>query len=391
MRRRSVLALLAAATFTAVLPGAEAGEGAHDAINFALSEFRTVEGSAAAIVVQRAQHGSGPATVDLRTIAGTALEGADFTALDETLTLAPEDSRDVYIPTTEDVTEEPVESFTVKLSNPSSSANLGYPNEARVIITDDDGPSRVSFGAPSFAAFENTLQARVTLVRSGDAGSAASISYSTADGSAIAGRDYKEVTQTVDFEAGQRYKWFYVTLLNDSVAESQKSFNLTLEAVSGTGLEAPSTVAVYINDDDTATAPPSDTKAPFTGFHEPLDGRTYRQSYLGYLLVFYQDNTDGSGVEKVQAGLRKKFRDGTCAWWNGTGFRQRPCTKRLWVTRPANRGDEVALFELAKPLKPSIGTDIRRYTAYSRAIDFAGNVSLANDVGQNQNRFEIKR
>lgn len=79
-----------------------------------------------------------PVTVQYATASGTAVEGADYTAVAGVLTFAPgTTTRTVSVPILDDLVPEPVETFRVDLTAPGN-ATLGDPQAAGT-ITDADG------------------------------------------------------------------------------------------------------------------------------------------------------------------------------------------------------------------------------------------------------------
>src|SRR5687768_5437024 len=93
---------------------------AHDIIFVERTQVFVTESSAeAGIVVERQQHGSGTASVDVTTVGGTALEGADYAATTETLTLQPVDADEFTFSVTGDTEVEGLETVEVELSNPT--------------------------------------------------------------------------------------------------------------------------------------------------------------------------------------------------------------------------------------------------------------------------------
>ncbi|MET0645024.1 MAG: Calx-beta domain-containing protein, partial [Pyrinomonadaceae bacterium] len=87
------------------------------------------------------------ATVDYATVDGTASARSDYTAVFGTLRFAAgETSKSIVVQVTNDRFQEPVESFSVVLSNPVG-VNLGSPSTATVNLTSDDaatGPNPVA-------------------------------------------------------------------------------------------------------------------------------------------------------------------------------------------------------------------------------------------------------
>jgi hypothetical protein len=81
--------------------------------------------------VLRQDDGAFPVTIDYTTVDGTALAGADYTAVTGTLTFpAGETNRTLSIPIFNDVDLEPPESFTVQLANLVGAVTLGWTGPA---------------------------------------------------------------------------------------------------------------------------------------------------------------------------------------------------------------------------------------------------------------------
>jgi hypothetical protein len=112
--------------------------------------FDVSEGAAVNIRVARSGGNSGVASVRFATSAGTADEGSDYVAASGTLTWPNQVSgnRTITIPITDDNAAEPLESFTVTLSNVSG-AVLGPRSSATVNIVDNDAAALSAIGSIS--------------------------------------------------------------------------------------------------------------------------------------------------------------------------------------------------------------------------------------------------
>ena len=75
-----------------------------------------------------------------------------------------------------------------------------------------------------------------TVTRSGTVRGVASITYSTAVGSAVAGSDYQATSGTLVFAANETSKTVSVPTLTDSIVEGNESFSLNLSGATGTTL-----------------------------------------------------------------------------------------------------------------------------------------------------------
>ena len=122
-------------------------------------------------------------------------------------------------------------------------------------------PASVQFDATTATVSEDGGTVTLNLTRSGDTASAVSVDYTTGDGSATAPADYTADTNTLNFAAGVTSQSITVSITDDSDAESDETFSLTLsnvQLVSGTSpveLGANTTSTVTITDNDAAASP----------------------------------------------------------------------------------------------------------------------------------------
>jgi hypothetical protein len=92
--------------------------------------------------------------------------------------------------------------------------------------------------------------------------SAVTVNYATANGSATAGQDYTAAAGTVTFAAGQTSQQIGVSVIGDSVVESNETFTVSLSSPSGAQLGAGSSATATIVNDDVQAAPPVVTISP---------------------------------------------------------------------------------------------------------------------------------
>ncbi|HSS20896.1 MAG TPA: S8 family serine peptidase [Pyrinomonadaceae bacterium] len=139
--------------------------------------------------------------------------------------------------------------------------------------------SSVQFQASQFNAFENTPPnapvATLTVTRSGDTSTQASVDFSTADGSATQKGDYEVTFGRVTFNAGESTKNVQILVVDDALQEGTESFSVTLSNPIGTTLGGRSVAQVDIFDNDLSTGsnPLDDANAIFF----------VRQHYLDFL------------------------------------------------------------------------------------------------------------
>ena len=113
------------------------------ALELAQAAYEAGEGSGMlTVTVRRVDADEGAVAVRIATEPGTATAGADFTAVDGTLSWADGDGADktFTVPLLADAAIEPDETFTVRLTAPTGGAVLGSPAAATVTLHDDDLP-----------------------------------------------------------------------------------------------------------------------------------------------------------------------------------------------------------------------------------------------------------
>ena len=123
------------------------------------------------------------------------------------------------------------------------------PSVARAAPT---GPTRFSFPQSVTTVREGDVAARIVIRRSGDLSGAASVSWWTVDGTALADSDYADLGARIErFNPGEASRTVYVPLTNDAVAEPAKSFGVRLGRRDGaTAGESTWEMRVDVVDDD---------------------------------------------------------------------------------------------------------------------------------------------
>ena len=171
-------------------------------------------------------------TVDYTTTDGTAVADEDYSATSGTLRFAPGDtSKTIRVPTLRDAVAEPVETFTVVLSNPSGT-NVVHDTGVGT-ITDEGLPGLSIADAPAVAeggeaVFPVTLNPASSQV--------VTVAYATQDGTAVADSDYTATSGTLRFEPGETIQNIQVATLRDAIAEPSESFTVELSDPVGTAI-----------------------------------------------------------------------------------------------------------------------------------------------------------
>lgn len=190
-------------------------------------------------------------TVDYAAFAGTATDGEDFDAVSGTLTFdAGETEKVISVPLYDDVLPEGNETFSLILSNATGGATLGLATNAVVTILDDEVV--IQFSRTLYTNSEAAPAVTFVVTRTGPATEEVSIDYGTSDGTAVAGDDYTETSGTLVFGAGVTNRTFTVPLINDTEAEEDETFTVTLSNPSGNvqlGERDTATVVILDNDE----------------------------------------------------------------------------------------------------------------------------------------------
>jgi hypothetical protein len=100
-------------------------------------------------------------------------------------------------------------------------------------------------------------------------GTAVTVSYATAPGSAAAGADFTSTTGLLKFAAGQAAATIRIPIVNDVFREQAETFTVTLSAPSANARLGLSTTKVTINDDD--PAPPRVVAVRGVGRHSAVE------------------------------------------------------------------------------------------------------------------------
>jgi hypothetical protein len=285
-----------------------------------------------------------------------------------------------------------VESFTISLSDPQVNGNanpsaLSPPSSAAFLIVDDEAPTRVAFDDLSYSRSETYPTLTVPVWRAGP-DSSTTVSYTVGPGPgtpATGGDDYSVISPNpLVFSANDPVEVIKLAIVNDELSEPEETVELTLQAPIGAELATPSTKVVSILDNE-------ENVPPRSRFHHPRHKWKYKKSdyRIREFHVFAHDE-GGSEVAAVELALRRNLKNGKCAWKVKKGWQKKDCQNRTWLpTKYSSAGD--LFYYRMKQLKPSVKTKIKNYTAFSRAIDGAGNVEKDFVKKRNDNTFEIKR
>ena len=213
----------------------------------------------ATFTVNRTGGSDGAVSVAFTTANGTANAGSDYTATTGTLNFADGiTSQTITVPITDDAAIEGNETFTLTINTPTGGATLGATTVSNVTILDNDitQPGVLSIDPATLSVGEGDGTATFTVNRTGGSDGAASVAFTTANGTANAGSDYTATTGTLNFADGVTSQTITVPITDDMANEGNETFTLTISTPSGGATLGATTVSnVTILDNDGGVPP----------------------------------------------------------------------------------------------------------------------------------------
>ncbi|MCK4581127.1 MAG: hypothetical protein KAU10_07235, partial [Dehalococcoidia bacterium] len=207
------------------------------------------EGEMATFTVSLSYPSAGTITVDYATADETALAGEDYTAASGTIAFLPgQTSHTLNVVTLEDSLDEANETFYVNLGNVTGPASLTDSQGLGTILNDDGIPSIVIDDVLVYEGETATFTVRLSNLST----ETITVSYTTSEGTALAGEDYTVASGIVTFLPGQMSHTFNVVTLDDLLDEVNETFLVNLGNVTGLANLADSQGMGTILDNDPA-------------------------------------------------------------------------------------------------------------------------------------------
>jgi uncharacterized delta-60 repeat protein len=229
-------------------------------LGLTVNSLTVTEGEQAVLQVARTNGSGGPVQIDYATSNGSATAPEDYTAASGTLTWAAGDSspKTITVNTVDDALDEPTETFSVTLTNPTGGAYVGM-TQATVSITDNDigPPGTLAMTAAAVSTNESSGTLHLAVQRTGGFSGVATVNYATQDFTALAGSDYTAASGTLTWADGDTApKVIAIAITNDTLDEPDETFNVVLSGATGATLDPTATTTVVtILDDDLPPAP----------------------------------------------------------------------------------------------------------------------------------------
>ena len=172
-----------------------------------------------------------------------------------------------------------------------------YVNGHSFCLTTVAPPAYFQFNSATYSAGEGAGGVVITVTRTGDTSTAATVNYATSNGTASARTDYISAIRNLTFAAGETSKTFTILLVDDLYVEGNETINVSLSnAGNGAVLGSPISAVVTIVDNDATTATTN-----------PLDNANFfvRQHYLDFLnresdsggLAYWSSSISPCGVD----------------------------------------------------------------------------------------------
>jgi hypothetical protein len=339
--------------------------------------------------------GTDHVNVQFVTEPGTATSGQDYQENDDQTDPLCADVHGQCWPTNENVTltmgstgtEEPaVEAFRFRLTGTTptvTSPNLQEPFSVPVYVIDVDGPGRASLEpGVAYSRSESFSKILIPVFAAGES-PPSSVSYTiTPDPNAPAtpGEDFNDLTGGSVGIQPNGVGFIDIQIINDKIGEGPESVTITLM---GTVDGAASTTFTILDNEENVF--------PVSRFHHPREKWKYNKAdYRIREFHIFATDEGGSGVVAAELALRRNLANGKCAWKAKKGWQKKDCQNRTWLPTKYDDVGELFYYRM-KQLKPSVKTKIKNYTAFSRAVDGAGNVEKEFTKKRNANTFEIRR
>jgi hypothetical protein len=218
--------------------------------NLTIKDVSVAESIGKAIVQICLDNASGQAiTVDYATKNASAESGKDYTAATGTVTIeAGQTCKNVEIAITDDELHEAKETFQVNLSN-IKNANL-TDGQAIVTITDNDEAQKPNLSIKDITVSEGTGTAEVQICLDKASGQAVIVDFTTANGTAEAGKDYVAANGIGNIFAGDICAKIEITINEDNLHEADETFEINLGSAQNATLTNNKGIVTIIDNDE---------------------------------------------------------------------------------------------------------------------------------------------
>ncbi len=168
-------------------------------------------------------------TIAYATSDGTAVAGRDYVATSGTVTIKAGQTRATFaVPVIGNTLAGGNVTFNVTLSNPTGGVQLGRATGVGTILNDAAAPSLSVGDVTVLNVTSGTVGAVFQVFLSTASSQNVTVRYTTADGDALAGRDYVAVSGTLTFAPGETIKTVTVPVIGDPNPDPNRTFYLDI-------------------------------------------------------------------------------------------------------------------------------------------------------------------
>jgi uncharacterized delta-60 repeat protein len=214
---------------------------------FASPLYNAGESATNAVITVRRYGGlAGTVSANYFTQGTTASPGADYQNVSGNLSFGPgENFKTFVVPVIDDALPEDREEVTLALTNAVGSLPLLRQPVATLAIQSDDTIIEFRDVAYNFGEAAPGGRAVIFITRRGESTVAQSVTFSTENGTAIAGQDYEATSTTVVFNPGETSKAVAVNIIDDTQVEESETVTLHLNTNIG---RSTATLTIFDND-----------------------------------------------------------------------------------------------------------------------------------------------
>lgn len=347
------------------------------------------------IPVRRTESTEGAVEVGYRAVDGTAVNDSDFELQAGTLSFTDgQSSAEISVTILDNQIVDGDRSFTLVLENPGGGAVLGT-SSIEVTILDDDQAGTLRFAQSSLQVIENEgiLELQVQRVQ-GTAGEV-SVDYRAQSGTAVETQDFRLDPGTLTFAAGVTARTVEVEIIDNEVADGNRSFSVVLEnPTGGAVLGDPSQVEVTILDDDNVSDLAVEIDPLFTDTR--LANETRPNAEVDWLIRLRNESAN-AGNSGVRVRVRVASPNATSEIPAGTviGWRYSYSADDPWVEfgpdfQPVSTGqtaeyDWVFPADVPPASSPAVLELTTSHPPGIRTVDLRAEVSYDNDEANTDN------
>jgi len=177
-------------------------------------------------------------TVKYKTKDGTATAGADYKHVSGELQFGPDKTDDtVKVAIVKTEGHEPTEEFYLDLEEPGKDDGfvLGNCNRVTIVVVDEDLPGKLAFAQEQIEVTPSEQETiiPVTVTRKTGSSGKVTCAFATQGDSATPGRDFEEISGTLEFESGQTSTTFELKVHPKSLFENSEVFRVVIKDPTG--------------------------------------------------------------------------------------------------------------------------------------------------------------